>query len=107
MSDNDDYEFISKEYQDMKEQKDALIKEEIDFHITVGYNAGLEWAANWLLSALSGYPESVVEFAKANAVSIRAAKRTPPQENFFDAIRNDPTMSQELKDYWLKQEPKK
>jgi hypothetical protein len=28
-----------------------------------------------------------------------------PQENFFDAVRNDPTMTQELKDYWLAQEP--
>jgi len=25
----------------------------------------------------------------------------PEQENFFDAVRNDPEMSQENKDYWL------
>jgi broad specificity polyphosphatase/5'/3'-nucleotidase SurE len=107
MSENDEYEFTSKEYQDMKEQKDALVKEEQDFLIISGYNAGLEWAANWITSTLSGYPENVVEFAKANAMSIRAAKRIPPQENFFDAVRNDPTMTQELKDYWLAQEPRK
>jgi uncharacterized phage-like protein YoqJ len=104
MSEND---VTTKEFEDMKARKDALVKEENDFLIITGYNAGLEWAADWLLSALSGYPESVVEFAKANAMSIRAAKRTPKQENFFDAVRNDPTMSQEMKDYWLAQEPKK
>ncbi len=28
------------------------------------------------------------------------------QENFFDAIRNDPDMTPEDKQYWLNQEPK-
>lgn len=29
---------------------------------------------------------------------------TPPQENFFDAVRNDPTMKPEDKTYWLAME---
>jgi len=93
---------------------DADLKEMQDNHdiektvpYTFGYNDGLEWAANWLVSALSGYPETVTEFAKANAMSIRAAKRTVEQENFFDAVRNDPMMSSEQKERWLSLEVKK
>jgi hypothetical protein len=94
------------EYEKMKARKDALVKEEENRFIILGYNAGLEWAAGWITGALSGYPDNLVEWAKAQAMTLRAAKKDIPQENFFDAVRNDPTMSQEMKDYWLAQEPK-
>lgn len=71
-----------------------------------GFNDALEWAARWITSALGGYGDEVVAFAKANAESLRANKRPIQQQSFFDAIRNDPVMPPQLKAYWLALEKK-
>ena len=71
----------------------------------VGYNDALEWAANWITGALGGYSEETVQFANAQAVTLRAAKCEIKQQDFFDAIRNDLFMSPKLKAYWLAKEP--
>ena len=70
-----------------------------------GYNEGLEYAARWITYALDGYSEETVNYVNANAISIRAAKREITQQNFFDAVRNDPYMSMAAKAYWLSLEP--
>ena len=41
-----------------------------------GYNAALDWAADWIIGAqLSGYGVEVQRYANTMAMSIRAAKR--------------------------------
>lgn len=70
----------------------------------LGYNAALEWAANWITGAqMEGNSLEVVKFAKNMAMSIRAATHNIHivQENFFDAVRDDPDMTPEQKNYWL------
>lgn len=73
------------------------------------YNSGLEWAAAWIESSLTGETnERTIEFARNMAMSIRAARKpTDFQVDFFDAIRNDPSMSPENKRYWLSLEEQK
>jgi len=74
-----------------------------------GWNDALDWAANWItnsLGAVYGYGDETVQFTLALAMSIRAAKMSIEQQDFFDAIRNDPYMDPERKAYWLAVEPK-
>lgn len=71
----------------------------------LAYNAALEWAAAWITGAqMDGHGEEVVSFAKNMAMSMRAAKRKIVKENFFDAVRSDPYMTPEQKEFWLAQE---
>lgn len=66
------------------------------------YNDGLEWAAAWIETYIPGSTPEVQEFARNMAMSIRAAKRPDKfQETFAHAIRDDPYMSPEHKQYWL------
>lgn len=67
-----------------------------------GYNAALEWAAQWLEhSAMTGYSAETIETLNANATTIRAVKLPIEQQNFADAVRNDPYMTPERKAFWL------
>jgi hypothetical protein len=70
--------------------------------LNIAYNAGLEWAANWITGSQSlGHSEETVEFARNMAMSIRAARRKVNQVDFFDAIRADPYMPAAQKEFWL------
>jgi excinuclease UvrABC helicase subunit UvrB len=76
----------------------ASTEAEVNIAETTGYNAGLEWAARWIEGSASAEQKL---FADNMAMSIRAAKVQVEQENFFDAVRNDPTMTPEQKAKWL------
>jgi hypothetical protein len=68
------------------------------------YNDGLEWAAVWIETSASS-DERVRDFAASMVMSIRAAKRPAMfQQDFFEAIRNDPYMAAEDRAYWLSKE---
>ena len=64
----------------------------------LAYNSALEYAAKWIEDAAFG---NQVLFANNMAMSIRAAKQPIEQEDFFDAVRNDPDMTPERKAKWL------
>lgn len=76
-----------------KAEEDPLTNDPL---FALGYNEGLEYAAKWITSVLGGYSADVVQFATNNAMSIRVAKRPVQQQDFFDALKNDPEMYSRL-----------
>lgn len=65
---------------------------------TLGWNAALEWAATWIENSAFG---DQVMFARNMAMSIRANRKPVGQEDFFEAVRDDPDMTPEQKARWL------
>lgn len=61
--------------------------------------------ANNTPSGLPGHNLMVI-IAKLTAEIEHLSNYPFGQQNFFDAVRSDPDMSQEQKDYWLALEPK-
>lgn len=89
------------------EKPDVIADHILDaFALSLGealsYNSALEYAAKWVEYSANGDTNlAVVQFAANMAMSLRAAKVPVQQEDFFDAVRNDPEMTPEQKAYWL------